>query len=249
MPAGARPWPGPCPCWRCEPVAAHNSTMKATVTTERLRQVPLFRGLDSPALQALAELARACRFEPGEKLFREGETCGGVYVLLMGEVRIFKVSAGGRELTLHRQAAPATMAEVPLVDGGPYPASVEAIQPVEALFLTRTDFLSLCRRQPQVALAALELFARRLRTLVALLEAVTFGGVRQRLARLLLERAPAGPLVATHQALALELGTVREVVSRNLSRFQDEGLISMHGRGAIELRDPDGLAHEAALEL
>ncbi|MGH9473353.1 MAG: Crp/Fnr family transcriptional regulator [Terriglobales bacterium] len=230
--------------------------MKPVADLEKLRQIPLFRGLDGPSLQALAALARPCEFEPGAMLFREGDTCGGVYVLLGGEVRIFKASAGGRELTLHRQSAPATMAEVPLVDGGPYPASVEAIRAVEALFLPRAGFLSVCRQQPQVALAALELFARRLRTLVALLEAVTFGGVRQRLARLLLERAPAGPMVATHQALALELGTVREVVSRNLSRFQDEGLIQMHGRAsgasgrsAIEVLDQAGLAREATLEL
>ncbi|MGH9468486.1 MAG: Crp/Fnr family transcriptional regulator, partial [Terriglobales bacterium] len=170
-------------------------------------------------------------------------------VLTAGVVRIFKLSAAGRELTLHTEQAPATVAEVPLVDGGPYPASVRAEGEVEALFLDREDFLRVCREHPQVALAALAVFGRRLRMLVALLEAVTFGGVRQRLAQLLLEQAGEGrTLTATHQDLALTLGTVREVVSRNLSRFQAEGMVHLKPR-AIELLDPEALRREAESEL
>lgn len=230
--------------------------MKASSETAReslLKSVPLFAALDGPALAALAAHAQPRRYAAGETLFREGDACTGVFVITSGAVRIFKLAPSGRELTLHVQEAPATVAEVPLVDGGPYPASVETVHPTVALFLQRQKFLSVCQEHPQVALAALDVFARRLRGLVALLEAVTFGGVRQRLARLLLEQARGGHerrlrCGATHQQLADDLGTVREVVSRNLSRFQAEGLIQLKPR-EIELLDPAGLEREAEAEL
>lgn len=213
-----------------------------------LRSVPIFASLDPPALEALAQRARPHRFQPGELLFNEGEACAGVFLLTSGSVRIFKLSASGRELTLTLEQAPATVAEVPLVDGGSYPASVSAIGQVDTLFLPRRDFIAVCREHPQVALAALAVFGRRLRTLVSLLEAVTFGGVRQRLARYLLEHAQEGFWAGTHQELALSLGTVREVVSRNLSRFQADGLIRIKHRG-IELLDLPSLEREAEAEM
>ncbi len=218
-----------------------------------LTRVPLFARLPAPALAALAAHAHSRTFAVGVHLFREGDPCAGVFALLDGSVRIYKLSPAGREVTLSIQPAPATIAEVPLMDGGPYPASVVAITPVEALFLGRQEFLAVCLHHPQVALEMLAVFGARLRGLVALVEAVTFGGVRQRLARLLLERARPGgggvlSLSATQQALAQDLGTVREVVSRNLSRFQADGLIQLRPH-AIELLDEAGLRREAELEI
>ncbi|MGH9486240.1 MAG: Crp/Fnr family transcriptional regulator [Terriglobales bacterium] len=220
-----------------------------TARVQLLRRIPLFAELEDAPLAALAQRAAPHRYAPGEVLFQEGEHCAGVFVITQGTVRVFKLSASGRELMLHRERAPATVAEVPLVDGGPYPASVRAESDVEALFLDRQQFLRVCTEHPQVALAALAVFGRRLRILVALLEAVTFGGVRQRLAHLLLEQAGASrKLAATHQDLALALGTVREVVSRNLSRFQSEGMVHLKPR-EIELLDAEALRREAESEL
>jgi CRP/FNR family transcriptional regulator len=213
-----------------------------------LRSMPIFASLDPPALQALAQRTRPFGFQPGELLFQEGEACGGLYLLTAGTVRIFKLSASGRELTLHLEQAPATVAEVPLFDGGAYPASVSAVGAVEARFLPRQDFIAVCREHPQVALAALAVFGRRLRTLVTLLEAVTFGGVRQRLARHLVEHAANDFWSGTHQELALSLGTVREVVSRNLSRFQADGLVRIRHRG-LDILNRAGLEREAEAEI
>lgn len=217
-----------------------------------LGRVTMFAGLPPAALEALAARCRPRWFQPGELLFNEGDACVGVFVLSAGTVRIFKLSGGGRELTLHNEKAPSTVAEVPLVDGGPYPASVEAVSGVEAFFLPREDFLHVCEQHPQVALAALRAFGHRLRTLVELVEAVTFGGVRQRLARLLLDQAGQRgrelQYAGTHQQMALELGTVREVVSRNLSRFQSQDLIRIEPR-RIVLLDRDGLGREAQTAL
>lgn len=214
-----------------------------------LRQVPLFADLDEEQLLTIAQRSVLHHYAPSEVLFQEGDRCAGVFVLTRGTVRVFKISASGREMMLHRDHAPVTVAEVPLVDGGPYPASVRAETEVEALFLERKDFLKLCREHPQIACSALAVFGRKLRILVSLLEAVTFGGVRQRLARMLLDQADSTQhITATHQELALALGTVREVVSRNLSRFQAEGMVHLKPR-EIELLDPAALRHEAENEL
>ncbi|HEY8055523.1 MAG TPA: Crp/Fnr family transcriptional regulator [Terriglobales bacterium] len=221
---------------------------------QQLRRIPMFAPLEPAPLAALAQRSTPHHYLPGDLLFQEGDTCAGVFVITEGTVRIFKLSPSGRELMLHQDQAPATVAEVPLVDGGPYPASVRAVSEVEALFLERQAFLNVCRQHPDVALESLAVFGRRMRNLVGLLEAVTFGGVRQRLARMLLDQSGCSTVrgkcrvTATHQELALAVGTVREVVSRNLSRFQAEGLVRLQPR-TIELLNPDGLRHEAELEM
>src|SRR5262249_14936610 len=155
--------------------------------------------------------------------------------IVQGSVKIFKTSVGGREMMLSLEAAPATVAELPLFDGGPYPASVRTVDPVVALFINKSDFQQVCRQFPDVALKVLAVVGRRLRHLVMIVESITFGSVTQRLARLLLDAEKQAGAVEfefpmTHQELASRLGTVREVVSRNLARFRAEGLIRIQGR-------------------
>ena len=150
-------------------------------------------------------------------------------------------------------AAPASVAEVPLFDGGGYPASVIAIDEVVAYLIGKREFRQVCREQPEVSLKVLAVVGRRLRHLVAIVESVTFGSVRQRLARALLEfRDQAGAdlfsMPVTHQELAQRLGTVREVVSRNLGRFQSEGVLRLAGR-ELQLLDRATLEREAETEL
>ncbi|HYL76722.1 MAG TPA: Crp/Fnr family transcriptional regulator [Bryobacteraceae bacterium] len=220
---------------------------------ESLQRIPMFAGLEPEIIQALAQRAAARPFTTGQILFNEGDPCDGVFLLVEGSVKIFKTSSSGRQLTLAVETAPATVAEVPLFDGGAYPASVQAVDSVVALFIHKRDFRAICLEHPEVPLRALSVFGRRLRALVALLETMTFGSVRQRLARVLLELADqtGGPTFAlpwTHQEIALNLGTVREVISRNLNRFQMDGFIRMSHR-EVTLADREGLQREAEAEI
>jgi CRP/FNR family transcriptional regulator len=220
---------------------------------EMLQRIPMFAGLDPRIVQALALRATMRSFAPAQLLFNEGDPCEGMFLLVEGSVRIFKSSPSGRQLTLAVETAPATVAELPLFDGGPYPASVQAVGAVAALFIDKRDFRAICLEHPQVPLQALAVVGHRLRTLVALIESVTFGSVRQRLARTLLElTAQAGgnafTLPWTHQEIALTLGTVREVVSRNLNRFQTDGLIQVSHREVLVM-DRDALQREAEAEM
>jgi CRP/FNR family transcriptional regulator len=221
-------------------------------TNDALRRTPLFASLSPSELEALASRALERRFDPGEILFHEGDPCYGFVVLGQGSVRIFKTSPSGREILLAVESAPSSVAEVPLFDGGLYPATVSAIDAVAAILISKQDFRLVCHQHPEVALKVLSVVGQRLRQLVGVVEAVTFGSVRQRLARTLLEFGQAAIegsflLPATHQELASRLGTVREVVSRNLSRFQAEGLIRIEKR-RVKLIDPDGLEREAEME-
>jgi len=214
-----------------------------------LSQIPLFASLTESELEALAQRAVERRFATEEMLFWEGEPCAGIFLLLQGSVKIFKTSPGGREMMLALETAPSTVAELPLFDGGPYPASVRAVAPVVSLFVNKGDFQHVCRQYPDVALKVLAVVGQRLRHLVAVVESMTFGSVTQRLGRLLLDAAQQAAsdqfdLPLTHQELASRLGTVREVVSRNLARFRAEGLIRIEGR-QLQILDRAGLEREA----
>jgi len=216
---------------------------------EALAQIALFAALSESELQALAQRAVERHFEAGEMLFWEGEPCNGIYLLTQGSVKIFKTSAAGREMMLSMETAPGSVAELPLFDGGPYPASVRAVDPVQALFINKGEFQQVCRQFPDVALKLLAVVGRRLRHLVGVVESMTFGSVTQRLARILLDlSAGAGTdefdLAITHQELASRLGTVREVVSRNLARFRAAGLVSIQGR-QLSIVDRESLEREA----
>ncbi len=176
-------------------------------------------------------------------VFSEGEPCAGLYVVESGSVRIFKSSPGGREQVLSIEGPGGSIAELPVFDGGNYPASVVAMEDSVLLFVSRQDFQSLCLTHPQVSLKVLKVVGARLRRLVGIIEELSFTTVRHRLSAYLLRLAQKEgrkvahgievTLPANNQELASQIGTVRELVSRNLSRLQAEGLITIDGRALI----------------
>lgn len=197
--------------------------------------------------------ARAVRrsFSAGQLLFSENEPCNGLYIISRGKVRIFKTSVSGREQVLAVNTPGESVAELPVFDGGPYPASAVAIEDTEIAFISRGDFQSFCLEHAEVALKVLAVVGARLRRLVGIIEELSFTTIRQRLVSLLLrlaesdgkktERGIEFQLLATHQELANRLGTVRELVSRNLMRLQAEGLVDVDAR-EIVVKNVKGLA-------
>jgi CRP/FNR family transcriptional regulator len=223
-----------------------------TRKSQVLSEIPLFASLSESEVQALAQRAVERRFAAGEMLFWEGAPCAGIFLIAEGSVKIFKMAPSGREMMLALERAPSTVAELPLFDGGAYPASVRAEEPVVSYFINKADFQSVCREFPDVALKVLAVVGRRLRHLVAMVESITFGSVTQRLARMLLDasaRAHADEfaLPLTHQEIASRLGTVREVVSRNLARFRAQGLIRIEEH-TVAILDRASLEREAEIE-
>jgi CRP/FNR family transcriptional regulator len=218
-----------------------------------LRKTQLFAKLTAVEMQTLCMHVARRGLARGEVLFGEGDQCKGLFVVATGTIRIFKLSATGREQVLAVEGPGSSFAELPVFDGGVYPASASAVQDSEVLFISRGDFQNYCLGHPEVALKVLAVVGSRLRRLVGIIEELSFTTVRQRLISLLLRLAQSSrksstqgmriELTTTHQDLASELGTVRELVSRNLSRLQAEGLLEIEGRTII-IRDLPGLKRE-----
>jgi len=216
-----------------------------------LKSAPLFAALEDVEIASLSARTAVRSYAPGELLFSEGGPCAGLYLVASGRVRIYKASPGGREHVLAIEGAGGTIAELPVFDGGNYPASAAVLESADLLFISRKDFQAVCMEHPEVALKVLQVVGGRLRRLVGIIEELSFTTVRHRLISWLLRQArvqgrPDGthPLVSLtggHQELASHIGTVRELVSRNLTRLQAQGFIRLAGR-EIEI------LNEAALE-
>ena len=218
-----------------------------------LRKTPLFASLTEKELQALAARTIRRRFQRGELLFGEGDPCTGLFLVASGKIRIFKLSPSGREQVLAIEGPGSSFAELPVFDGGNYPAAASASEDAEVLFVSRKDFQNFCREHPEVGLKVIAVVGSRLRRLVGIIEELSFTTVRQRLIALILRLAQTSgspsregvrvELTMSHQDLAAELGTVRELISRNLSRLQAEGFLDVDGR-KIMVKDLAGLKHE-----
>ena len=226
---------------------------KALSVQQILNQVPIFSGLTEPEIAFLTERTVERTVDGGEIVFSEGDVCSGLFVVRSGNIRIFKSAASGREQVLAIEGPGSSIAELPVFDGGGYPASAQAVCDSRLLFVSKQDFHALCLKHPDVALKVLRVVGGRLRRLVAIIEELSFTTVRHRLAALLVRMARSEgkgskgriefTLNANNQELAAQLGTVRELVSRNLSRLQAEGLIQLEGR-TITVPDLSKLAAE-----
>jgi CRP-like cAMP-binding protein len=210
----------------------------------------LFSNLSPEELRLLAAHAVRKNYAQEELLFSEGDACKGLHIIASGKLRIFKSSPSGREQVLAVEGPGGSVAELPVFDGAPYPASVSAAEDSQVLFISRNDFRSFCLAHPEVALKVLAVVGARLRRLVEIIEELSFATVRQRLASVLVRLAQTEGkrtglgieihLPGTHQELANQLGTVRELVSRNLMRLQAEGLVQVEARH-ITVLDLPGL--------
>lgn len=208
-----------------------------------LAKSTLLSSLSTDELKLLAARTVRKLFSAGELLFSEGEPCDGMHIVAQGRVRIFKTSVNGREQILAVEGPGGTVAELPVFDGGPYPASVIAIEDTEITFISRRDFQAYCIEHPEVAMKVLAVVGARLRHLVGIIEELSFTTIRQRLVSVLLklaqnegkktDRGIEFQLPATHQELASQLGTVRELISRNLMRLQAEGLVQVDARHIV----------------
>jgi len=210
---------------------------------DTLRRVPFFTVLPGDELRALAAHCVARRLGKEEMLVAEGDACDGLFIVQSGAIKVFKMAENGREQVLVIERAGSTVGELSIFDGGTFPASAVAVEDSTLLFLPKKEFMDLCRRNSEVALAVIRTLAWRFRYLAELVEELSLKEVSQRLAGFLLDRAQRlgvqtrrgveFPLEVTNQQIGAEIGTVRDLVSRNLRRFVDRGLIRLERRKVI----------------
>ena len=196
-----------------------------------------------PFLRPTPELAGALlhqglsqAFPEGTNLYWEGDSCAQIVFLLAGEIRVYKAHPGGREITLYEIAPGETCilnASCILARTG-YPANARTNSPVEALLLPAAAFTSLMETYPELRAFVFNLLGQRLTAVMTLLEEVVFNRMNERLGDYLLEKSADHLLESTHQTIANDLGTSREVVSRLLKDMERSGKVTL-SRNAIRL--------------
>jgi len=217
-----------------------------------LSAFPQLGGLDAVSLTRLAEGARCVDVPAAATLFRSGELCENFMLVVDGSVRVQKSAASGREIVLYRVEAGQSciLTTTCLINAERYSAEGIAETAVSGVILPRALFHDLLGRSEVFRKFVFSAYATRLADLLTLIEEVAFGRIDMRLAAFLLEHAEAdGGLKTTHQDLATELGTAREVVSRQLKEFERRGWLTL-SRGRIELsqlQDLRDLANKPSL--
>lgn len=200
-----------------------------------LRDVPVLTDLAAEELGALAAATEVRKAARGAALFQEGQTAEGLFVVRTGEVKLVKVAKDGREQILYLARPGRPITEGMRFDGGTYSASAIAMRQASALLITNQALAEIGERRPQVMRALVDLRARRVDRLLALISDLSLRTVPARLASflctLVAQRNARGEdprtLVRdlTTETVAGRLGTVREEISRGLALLEREGAV------------------------
>jgi CRP/FNR family transcriptional regulator, anaerobic regulatory protein len=211
-----------------------------------LRQYPVLRELPAAEQKELWETATEMRLPAGSVLFDENQPCRGFPLLLSGNIRVIKAAPSGRELQLYRvmPGESCILTSSCLLGNTRYHARGIAEQELDMVLLPGSAFHALLGKQEAFRSFVFHLFSDRLTDLMQLVSAVAFQKLDQRLANLLVSKN--NPIHATHQSLADELGSAREIVSRLLKGFAEQGWVKL-GREQIDITDVAALKRFAAL--
>ena len=214
------------------------------ITAATLSTFELFRDAHPRVAPALARRAVEVSFRPDEVLFLAGSEPRGWWIVLEGRVRVVRAE-GSRQHVIHTEGPGGTLGEVPLVGGGAHPATGIASEPTRCALFTRSALEAAIAEAPSIAFIVSRRLADRVRLLVQRLDERSARSVQARLIDFLLsrrvQRGSAVSLGMTQQALAEELGTVREVVAREIRALARRGWIEPLGGGRYRLKSVDAL--------
>ncbi len=215
---------------------------KSSVVSE----IPLFAGLSKNHLSDIEKLAVEKKYVKGEIVFSEGDDGDGFYVVVEGQVKIYKASADGKEKILHIFGPGAPFGEVPVFTGRSFPANAEALAKTSLLFFPKRSFVDMITKNPMLALAMLGVLSMRLREFTVQIEHLALKEVPGRLASYLIyiskeqESAKSVELDISKGQLASLLGTIPETLSRIFSKMSSRALVEVDGK-TIWLLDREGL--------
>lgn len=201
------------------------------------------RAIHDPEGRKLLDSAEIATLPRSSVVFETGATCKHYLIVIEGSVRVQQLSASGREIVLYRVGPGETcvLTTSCLLAHGHYPAEGICETNVNAALLSARDFRHALDHSEGMRRFIFEAYGEKLAQLLGLIDEIAFGRFEVRLAkRLLALSADESWLNKTHQELAVELGSAREVVSRTLKRFVDRGWVRVH-RGSVELLDRESL--------
>jgi CRP-like cAMP-binding protein len=212
--------------------------MAATDALASLRGIPLFSRVAQVDLEQIASHLIERRYPRNTTIVEEGLPGDYMYILREGRVKVTKLSEDGREKILDFLEAGSFVGEMALLERGPRSASVKALSPVRVLALSRTDFIALLRKSPDLALAVIQELSRRLRSVNEQASSLSFQRVKERTMGLL-ERLAKDPAeegarrttpALTHQQIADMVGTSRETVTRVVKDLKETGWLRQEGK-------------------
>jgi CRP-like cAMP-binding protein len=207
---------------------------------EILKKSPLFCGLGDRELEQVKAVGITKNYQKGEVIFSEGQNATGFFVNLSGQVKVYKLSADGREQILHIIRPTEAFAEAALFAGSTYPAFAESLTQTRILYFPKDSFFGLIRQNPQLSLNMIGSLSFWLRRFVDLVEELSLKDVSARVSKYLLdssirsgskqEESVVFELEISKTQLASRLGTISETLSRALRKLQDRKIIRVQGK-------------------
>ena len=214
--------------------------------------IPLFNGLPDDQLSAIRQIAVEKQYNKGQTIFSEGDETTGLFVVVDGRIKIYKVSSEGKEQILHIFEAGQSFGEVTVFTGQQFPANAQTLTKSRLLLFPRSAFVDLVTANPSLALNLLAIMSKKLRQFAAQIENLSLKEIPARLASYLIYLAEeqgsedAVTLNVSKGQLASLLGTIPETLSRIFAKLSGQDLIRVEGP-KITLLDLQGLEDLAEL--
>ncbi len=215
--------------------------------------VPIFNHLQYEEMLEIVKTSKTKSFKKGEMVFRAGEPSEHLYILHKGQVKIYRLSESGKEQLIRIMEPGDFMGELALFTNESLTSYAEAMKDTEICAIHKSEMKEMLLSNPSISLKIIEEFSRRLNETEKNIESLSSQDSEKRLATYLLELSAANEQVgANHEPIQITLpmskkdlasymGMTRETLSRRLSSFQDQGLISMSGQRKITILDVDAL--------
>jgi CRP/FNR family transcriptional regulator len=207
------------------------------------RVLPILRRADTQLVRQFQQTAFFARIPTGKDVFVEGDRADAIALLISGVVRVYKIGETGREITLYRfgSGESCILTANAILSQQSFPAIATVQQEAEAVMIPAPAFRDWVRRHDLWRDFVFDLLSQRLTSVMAIVDEVAFHRVDTRVASFLLNRSRIqNPIHITHQEIAAELGSSREVISRILEGFASEGMIRS-ARGMVEILDFEAL--------
>lgn len=202
---------------------------------EAVQSVMFFEGLPQEKYEQLAEIAVVKQFKKGEILFEADIPAHGFFAPIEGRVKIFRTSPSGKEQILHVFGPGEAFGEVPVFEGGTFPAHGQAIDDCETIFFPRRDFENMIKNDPDLAMKMMAMLSQKLRILVNKIDDLSLKEAPSRVASYLLllrssQESSTFKLDLPKGQIAFYLGTIQETLSRIFKRFTEQGIIEIDGK-------------------
>lgn len=202
---------------------------------DAVKSVMFFEGLPEEQFKKLADISVIKKYTKGEILFEADVPANGFFAPIEGRVKIFRTSPSGKEQILHVFGPGEAFGEVPVFEGGTFPAHGQAIEKCEALFFPRKDFENMIKNDPDLAMKMMAMLSQKLRILVNKIDDLSLKEAPSRVASYLMllrssQDSDTFKLDLPKGQIAFYLGTIQETLSRIFKRFTEQGIIEINGK-------------------